>query len=299
MSKLIKIIPKTKKICVDIEIGNICNYSCSYCHPNSHSGSSWNNYNKLINFIDKVTEGKLATIILSGGEPTLYPRIDDILKHIKRDGIYLAITSNGSRSLRWWKERLEYFDKVIFSYHPEYVNMDDFYKKVEYISNKTSMEINVSMMHDKFDECYEAAKKLHEINNTDIVLKALKNKKTGKLYEYTHDQLKIMSKRMENKNKNKSVVIEHLYENGDSILKYIQEILSEDLNKYKGWKCWKGIDLIKIQATGKYYLASCDLKHSKYYGDINDNINLPTKPVICEYDYCFCVCDLMHIRKEK
>ena len=69
-------------MCVDIEIGNICNYSCSYCHPNSHSGSSWNNYNKLINFIDKVTEGKLATIILSGGEPTLYPRIDDIVHRL-------------------------------------------------------------------------------------------------------------------------------------------------------------------------------------------------------------------------
>lgn len=299
MSRLIKVIPKNQSVCIDIEIGNVCNYSCSYCHPSSHNGNLWLEYDSLVNFIDEVSKEKYVIIVLSGGEPTLYPRIDDILKHLRRELIYLTITTNGSRSLNWWKKRATYFDKIIFSYQPEFVNFNEFYKKIEYISQMTNTQINVSMMIDKFDECYKAARKLKRIDNIEIVLKALKNKKTNKLYEYTDEQFQVMSGRLLNKNIKIESGVKHVYDNGKTILKGTQEILSEDLNRYKGWKCWKGIDLIKIQSSGKYYLASCDLKYSKYYGDIKDKPKFPTKPTICEYDYCFCICDIYNIRKER
>lgn len=74
-----------------------CNFRCSYCH-NSHiventnapidQGDVFKFLNKRKKYIDAVT--------ISGGEPTLYNEIYDLIKKIKDLGFYVKLDTNGT-----------------------------------------------------------------------------------------------------------------------------------------------------------------------------------------------------------
>ncbi len=69
---------------------------------------------------------------------------------------------------------------------------------------------------------------------------------------------------------------------------------------YRGWKCWKGIQLIKLTSNGNIYKATCDIGRGIVSGNIyNDEFTLPTEPEVCQKDYCNCLTDLKTVKKER
>lgn len=263
---------------IDIQLGNVCNYNCMYCHPETHCGSSWVDDESLIEFIRYIkNDDNDVDVILSGGEPTLHPKIERILKDLHEMKCCVILHTNGHKNIKWWEVNQNYIDKIIISYQPEFENKINFYNKLKILSKLKFIRINLSMMIDRFDQCMEVYDLLSKVENVKVTLKALKNNETKRLYDYTKEQLDQIAS-----------------------VNTTQSIIANNQNKYKGWKCWKGIDLIKIIANNDYYLATCDMRYKKKHGNIKDRpINLPTEPVTCEYDYCFCVSDLFNIRKVK
>ncbi len=305
MKKLVKVRPSNiGSLCIDIELGDVCNYKCSYCYPYLHPGTDWLDYKSLISFLDKRIKENDTVVMISGGEPTLYPHISSILKYLQDRGCHTKLLSNSSKPLKWWEKHIKYIDELVLSYQIETQNLDEFLTKVKCLTENNIIQINVSMINDRFDECIEIAEKLKEIKNLMITLKVLKDKKTHRMYDYTEEQIRVMSKKIFTPRtieiKNPLKIFSHVYSDGSEEIKFTQEVVAKGLNSYKGWKCWKGIDLIKIRSDGNYYLATCDFRGNKYYGNISDkNLNFPTEPTICEYDYCFCMTDINNIRKEK
>jgi len=301
MSKYIAMKSTHKGLFLEIELGSVCNYQCSYCPPQLHCGNIWLHANFLTDFIEFINP---SHVLLVGGEPTYYPQINDLLEFLKeREDRVIDITSNGSKPLKWWKKYKDYIDIITLSYHLEFASLDKFNQVVEEISQDKIVTINVSMIVDRFDECLQAAKELTKHKNTFVCLKALNNIKTGKLYEYTQRQLQMMaqvhSPKIQTTHNKHSVDFYGLRKDMTLEKQIAQKVISNNENNYKGWKCWKGIQYLRINENGDVFKCARDLGR-KPYGNIQHlDFIIPTEPVVCEYDQCFCLTNLKCINKEK
>ena len=90
-------------IYVRIKPTNICNENCYYCHY-KNSYLDLGNYRpndsipreKMLEIIDDLAEiGTKAVTFSGGGEPTVYPYIDETMERVLEKGIDLSIITNG------------------------------------------------------------------------------------------------------------------------------------------------------------------------------------------------------------
>jgi hypothetical protein len=213
------------------------------------------------------------------------------------------MTSNGSRPLEWWQSNHDKIDVLTLSYHLEHSNLDKFIEKLEFLSDHRVITVNVSMMVDRFDECLDAGMKISKIKNVFTSLKALNDVNTERLYEYSKDQLSIMSKLIhppiETHKNDFNIEFFGVDENGNRKKLRAQTIISNKENVYKGWKCWKGLQCMKLIANGNIYKATCELGYEPFGNIYDRNIKIPIKPEKCAKDYCYCLTDLKSIKKEK
>lgn len=81
----------------EIIITDKCNFSCNYCRKIEEPYSGVMDYDKICETIDIWASHGLKNIRFSGGEPTLHPRIIDIISKAKDKGIErIALSTNGS-----------------------------------------------------------------------------------------------------------------------------------------------------------------------------------------------------------
>ncbi|MCG7519810.1 radical SAM protein [Ruegeria sp. Ofav3-42] len=73
-------------VLVDWMLGNRCNYACSYCPPALHDSTrGWQSLEFVVGMIEALREhyqagmGSRVWLQLTGGEPTLHPKIKEIL----------------------------------------------------------------------------------------------------------------------------------------------------------------------------------------------------------------------------
>jgi len=104
------------------DITRRCNYNCDYCWPSVHNNTEEHHaYSKIIETIDKAVDtwskGKSIRWNFGGGEPTMNPKFLDILKHLKQRRQWILVTTNGSRSTKYWKEACQYINSVNMSAH--------------------------------------------------------------------------------------------------------------------------------------------------------------------------------------
>ena len=109
------------------DIGRRCNYACDYCWPAVHSNTErFPTYESVIETIDMIIEhwsgGDQIRWNFGGGEPTMHPQFIDILKHLKSKNQWTLVTTNGSRSTKFWREATQYINSVNMSAH--FASMD-------------------------------------------------------------------------------------------------------------------------------------------------------------------------------
>lgn len=71
-----------------------CNLSCGYCNEFDRTSSPVP-LEELQRRIDRLAELRTTIITLSGGEPLLHPRVDEIVSHIRRRGAIATLITNG------------------------------------------------------------------------------------------------------------------------------------------------------------------------------------------------------------
>lgn len=110
---------------VEWMLGNTCNYDCSFCNSDSKSGDKkYLDINVYIETCKKIIEesgDKKVWFKITGGEPTLYPNLVELLSYIKSTGNYTYLITNGSRTIRWWQDFKETncIDFISITVHPE------------------------------------------------------------------------------------------------------------------------------------------------------------------------------------
>ena len=76
-----------------------CNFRCPFCHNSDllpRSGEAYMPVEAFLQFLDK-RKGLLDAVCVSGGEPTLQPELENLLREIKARGYLVKLDTNGSR----------------------------------------------------------------------------------------------------------------------------------------------------------------------------------------------------------
>jgi len=289
-------------------MGNTCNFECSYCPENLHSGDiKWPELDKVKEFITRVVEQVAPRKVyfeLTGGEVTLYKHFVEICKHCTELGAKVGLISNGSRTLRWWEDNKQYFDHVCLSFHPEFADADHFVQVVKVLHDDVRTHVNIMMSPDKFDFCYAVANKVKGIGNISMALQPLIHDFGDTLYDYDEFQKKIFDKQHE-------LIVKHIKytksfdyyrgamkmikEDSTEVVSSAHRFISQKTNDWSGWKCYAGVEQIIVDLGGNIYRGWCRVGGK--IGNIFENFEVPKTPVVCNKTMCHCNFDIMSTKE--
>ena len=182
-------------------LGNTCNFECSYCPDALHDGTRrWPDPQVIKNFIAKVKDHYFHKNIyfeFTGGEVTMYKHFTEICQFCSELGIKVGLISNGSRTIRYWEENMQFFDHVCLSFHPEFADEDHFINVVKLLHNDVRTHVNIMMSPEKFDHCYAVANKVKNLGNISMALQPLIHDFGDTLFDYNDFLKKIFDKQHE------------------------------------------------------------------------------------------------------
>lgn len=314
---------------------NVCNYKCNYCWPDSHSGTSrWpdydiicKNFDHLISVYKKHFNKKTIRFHLLGGEPTLWPRLGEFAKFIyDKHGCRITMSTNGSRTVRWWNEYAEYFNDIQVSVHHEFCDVEHIKKVIDTIYNKGTIMTAASVLMDPqaWDKCEGLVNALLEhpvpwmIKTKTLVteegedLNAHRDDYTESQLVYMRDKMKRLPpddyitrmKELNNVDANKTSA-KIMFNDGTEEPYKTFTLFEHKTNTFYGWQCNLGRDRITVQADGRLQGSCGELRA---FGDavlhIQDE-NFVEKftpeiinPVICSRIFCGCSAE-MRLPKRK
>jgi hypothetical protein len=245
--------------------------------------------------------GKTLFFQFSGGEPTLYPHILELISSLKSSRCYVGLISNGSRTTRWWAAAKSYLDRVVLTHHIEFVNLNHMISVVQCLSDQVCTHVNVTMEPSRFEACLDNAERLAaECENITLTLKPLLLGFGAKMYPYTEAQKKILLdhtfniKRSQDREEIRGMM-RRIFDDGTvEEVKASQLIIAEE-NHWLGWSCNIGLELLSINYNGDVYRGIC--KQGGKIGHItDDNLKLAHEPIICGKEVCHCVTDILTSR---
>ena len=309
-------------------MGNSCNYECEYCPPILHNGSKpWLSKQQYIdaisrlsmhyNALDKQTEYELI-----GGEVTVIPGFEDIIKTISEHNSTSIVYTNASRTVNWWSKAKHFMDSVVLTYHPQSQDSEHFKAVINEIKDYVHIDINIAgiggdvlrlgefveELRDLFKDCQH-----NRYDNVSICVKTMykkllgRNSKQETYWEYTDAEQEVLQRpgikpmpielqHQSEHNQSEEVVedtswmTEFLYEDGSA--KYVQshQIIDQELNNFKGMKCHLGFESLNIDANGEMYSSWCGAVN---FGNVGSaDWQLPETKTICPLDYCNNISDI-------
>jgi len=311
--ELIEIVVKTKYLAVTWQVNNYCNFKCSYCNPGNWSGTESNNGNlstylyNLDTIISKYkTEGyQDFKFFFSGGEPTAWRNFIPVCEWLRKElpNCTIAVNTNLSRPLAWWKKHYHLFDDIVASFHVEFSDKKAYEKNSLFLCNKVNYLSSKMLMHDeRFWEVVEFGEYLKTVlPNYFIEWTPLFDEMTVNAgpWEYK-DPAKVKFLNEHNVDSKQTVEKPSKENNCISYVKFSDKTMthvnSNDIiinrqNFFKGWKCNVG-DSLFINPAGAISLASCG--QGGYVGNILGDINdIGPKQIVCGKEHCHCGTDII------
>jgi len=85
-----------------------CNFNCPYCRGLREDVAGELKFTQAMDTLKLWVKDGLKNVRFSGGEPTLYPRLIDLVKFCKENGVErIAISTNGASSLALYKRLID------------------------------------------------------------------------------------------------------------------------------------------------------------------------------------------------
>jgi organic radical activating enzyme len=298
------------KLRIEIMLGNTCNYKCWYCFPGSNEGTDrWPEYDlfiknleHLLNYYINNLDKKTFELHIIGGEPTMWPDFGRFIQHFKDNfDCVFSMSSNGSRTLRWWKQYGKYMDKVILSCHHESVDIDHFIAVADCLYDQRVIITGLVLMDpNHWDKCMDLVERLKKsqrrwgIDAQEIYHSTI---------SYNEEQIEILKKhrlRQANpfwfliNNKHTRLKTSVVTEDGSKINVKNNEIILKKINNFYGWDCNLGIDSLFINKDG-YLQGACgnnlynlDFKYNIRDKDFIGNFKPALRSTICSNLNCLC-----------
>ena len=136
-----------------LDMGKKCNFDCSYCPPHIHDNHSpfmsWEKFEQAFDLVSYV-EASYKECVLTGGEPTLYEKIIDLVTLANSKGYRCRINTNGTASLSTYQKLLDLGSILSFSLHSEFTNdkvLNKIKKIIDTNPEKRTVFIKVKLMN--------------------------------------------------------------------------------------------------------------------------------------------------------
>ena len=129
-----------------------CNHKCSFCHEKDNIASL--DYRALkIEDLDEisawVTENGFDYVILSGGEPTLHPKLVDFICYFQERNIYVVVVNNGTHL---HKHDFSKIDKNKITFYVSYHGQREYYNKITSSLDFETVTQNIRELANNFPE---------------------------------------------------------------------------------------------------------------------------------------------------
>jgi len=280
-------------------------------------------------------QNKKFKISITVGEPFVHPQFFEILEYIKKKETLtqLSAVSNGSLPLDNYIKSSMYLTNITISLHLEQIDSitNKTIDKIIELNKIESWFLNVNLM--AFPGKFKIVKDTIEIfkkNNIKFVLRKInppinnpkdkinkgdierilsekKSFMTDKIKKklsytenleiryksyYSTEELNFLSTH-ENNEQWQNI---KLYSPTENIEKNTDELIAKNLNSWKGWQCYIGIDSLYIQHNGMVFRGNCLQGGS--IGKLGEKINWPKNPIVCPINWCTCNADMV-VRKVK
>ena len=300
---------KQKYNFIEWKIHNVCNHNCSFCGVKHKDGSQrWFSLEKYKEYTDKLIElnkGKPLWIQITGGEPTLYPELLELIKYMKSKGAMISLISNGSRTLRWWKELQESktIDNLFITYHSEQTDNYQHIAEVINLFQNDPVEVICLMTHvlNSIDKVFEAYDYIIENTGALVTIKAMML--TDDIYiQYSKKQLvklkqsnwipgkKRTTKLLPNSEYKINHTLKITYSNNLTIQLDPQQLMKQQKNNFFGWDCNIGLDNMRIDHD-VIYRGVCEVGGKRSLNDTT--IGFTDDFITCTNKDCFCGTDMI------
>lgn len=296
---------------VELMLGNLCNYKCHYCFPGSNTGDMpWpdndilkSNIKHLLDYY--VSKGKdTFNFYLIGGETTLWKDLENFCQFLKDNfNVTIEISTNATRKINWWERNANNFDQVGISVHHEQVDISHIIEVADLLYSKNvSLCVDVLMDPFYFDKCKNNVEMLTQSKYQWPILAKIvhfdgKHLYTPSQLEYFSDQIKRYPdiEWYHKTTKRDRIFTKIYYVDGKiEIAKDDSFLIKNNLNKFTGWTCNLGIDIIKIFSDGRI-TGNCQQKlfglnfyHNLYDKNFIKNFDPDFVPVKCAINVCPC-----------
>lgn len=293
-------------------INNICTNKCSYCPSNLHAGTNhnyeWSDALQFANLLIK--KYPKIHLSMSGGEPTLSPWFQDIVKIFSKAGHSVGVTTNGARTVSYYEDISQFLSYAVISHHPSFAD-DKLIEKALACAKNTPTTVTIMFDSRYFNKCLELYYKIKNeypelgimpvkvihwegVEIEDIV---------GK--EYTDEQLTILDTLpyistpwLTTYKVHPPVGALFAFDDGTEHRLQAQPLINAHDTNFRGWECNMGFESLLVYFDGSIKLANCDT--SPIIGTIQDleKVNWPTSKLTCLQDRCICTTDV-YVSKRK
>lgn len=275
-------------------IHNACNFRCSYCSELHNSGEhrwpqDWKPYLDLIEKQKQRT--RYIHIEILGGEPTLWPEFHEFIESLSDENVFVEWGTNGSRTLRYWESFKEQRAFASFSWHSEHADDDHFYRAVEIMQHKASINCSLMVLPDNFGRAVALYDRLKELSVEVTPRFTRKSIHRPELFDYTDEQRAWITSSYSNRMRPFGIrwkIPQNLHFDGERIK--FMNVVDQGLNRFLGFECKAGITRLYVEPNGR--LKRCSKDVGGYLGNIlTGEYILPDEPIRCTKEYCTCKLD--------
>ena len=294
---------------IDWFVGKRCNFDCVYCstaiHDNFSPHTSLKNMISTYEILLESFPPDKIKIGFTGGEPTVNPNFLNFCKHLSKLKISeIIVTTNGTRSVKYYTELLSYINHLTISQHfGQSLSSDIFMKRIKEITKTNNNFMIQVMVHaEHFDEVTKSVE-FYKENSIKFTVRKIRLEQpySHNASNYSQEHIDWIIKNQKEHSPYKDTTV--FYEE-DSEIKtidvHVNEISGKDMNLFKGWTCWAGITHLHIDVSGNVYRGTCKVGGS--LGNINNNtFILPKEPVVCTKEKCRCASEISvkKVKEEK
>ena len=272
---------------IEWNLGKRCNLDCSYCPSEIHDMvSPHQNIQVLKDTVDKIAAIPNVRISLTGGEPCVHPMFEQLVEYARPKIKWINVTTNATRKADFY-HRLP-IDHLVFSLHFEDTAWENRLETIiSYAEYEKGIPYTVNLM--AHQDCMEDVKKAaYTLEMFDIPFVVRRVRWT--VAHDWFDDLKYNSQDLDwilttSATAGANTIVDN------SELVHTNDLIKQNRNQFKGWKCRAGIESLMINWDGEVHRATCRVGGS--LGNIyTDTFKQPTTEIDCTRRYCTCAADV-------
>ena len=281
-------------------LGRFCNYNCSYCWPYARSDNlDYQPFEVYTNAIDEIKRQARANGFnqfhwsFSGGEPTAYKQLPDLIKHLDDGALTpyqtVHMTTNLSPGSKWWNtwcKNTELLQRrsITASFHDEFAKEQEFGDKcLQLMYELVHVTVNQVMVPEKFYELYDRMERLHA-RGINVTLKPQSNLSATSIVEgYTEDMIHKMRTGFPQRVNGEEVFQIRLTDDvKDYYIDQAERFNALGFNSFTNWTCNAGYQSVIIRGNEVKRAYSCK---EDSLGTI-ENFSLFSTPTRCITERC-------------